>query len=76
MFTSDRILNDRDFHSWAFQNSNETNEIYFQHIFSVNIWCRIIGLMGLFVFEHGLIAEKLHTLSCRLLARTAERCVF
>jgi hypothetical protein len=60
MFTKDGITNHRNSHSWAVENSNEINEIQFQHRFSVNVWFRTIDniVIGPFVFEHHVSAER------------------
>jgi hypothetical protein len=45
-------------HSWAQENPHEVTQCHFQHRFSVNMWCGVLGnnLIGLHVIEGCLIA--------------------
>jgi hypothetical protein len=52
-FNWDGITNTRNLHSWAHKNPHEIAECHFQHRFSFNVWCGILGnnLIGPHVIE-------------------------
>ena len=42
-FTRDGVNNTRNSYLWDRDNSYRTVESNYQHLFSVNVWCGIIG---------------------------------
>jgi len=52
-FTRDGINNLRNVHTWSHDNPHETSVTIFQRIFTVNVWCGVLGnkLIGPFVFD-------------------------
>ena len=55
-FTRDGVNNSRNVHTWSLDNPHETSVTNFQRIFSVNVWCGVLGkrLIGPFVFYNNL----------------------
>ena len=55
-FPRDDINNSRNVHTWSHENPHETRVTNFQRIFSVNVWCGVLGnrLIGPFVFHNNL----------------------
>jgi hypothetical protein len=53
-FTHDVVNNTRNFHLWDHDNPHGTFESNYQHRFSVNVWCGVIGdqLIGPYIFLH------------------------
>ena len=55
-FTLDGVNNTRNIHLWDRDNPHGIVESNYQHRFSVNVWCGVIGdqLMGPYVFPQRL----------------------
>ena len=58
-FTRDGVNNTRSSHLWDNDNSHTTVESNYQHPFSVNVWCGVIGdqLTGLHIFPQRLTGD-------------------
>jgi len=55
-FTRDSVNNLRKVHTWSHDNPHETSVSKFQRIFTVNVWCGVLGnrLIGPFVIGNNL----------------------
>ena len=53
-FTRDGVNNLQNVHTWSHDNPHETSVTKFQRIFSVNVWCSLLGnrLIGPSVFDN------------------------
>jgi len=53
-FTRDGVNNTKNSHLWDRENPHGTVESNYQHRFSVNVWCGVIGdqLIGPYIFPH------------------------
>ena len=58
-FTRDGVNNTRNSHLWGRDNPHGTIESNYQHRFSVNVWCGVIGdqLIGLYIFPQRLAGD-------------------
>jgi hypothetical protein len=58
-FNHDGVKNMRNFHLWDRDNSHATVESKYQHRFSVNVWCGVIGgqLIGPYIFLQRLTGD-------------------
>ena len=59
-FTRDGVNNTRNSHLWDHDNRHGTVESKYQHRFSLNVWCSVMGdqLIGLYIFLNwGCISE-------------------
>jgi hypothetical protein len=65
-FTCDGVNNTRNSHLWDPDNPHRTVQSKYQHRFSVNVWCCVIGdqLIGPYIFPQrltgGIYANVLH----------------
>ena len=58
-FTCDGVNNTRNFHLWHRDSPHGTVKSNYQHHFSVNVWCGVIGdqLTGLYIFLQCLTGD-------------------
>jgi len=58
-FTGNRVNNTRNSHLWDCDNPHRTVESNYQHHFSVNVWCGVIGdqLIGPYIFPQRLTGD-------------------
>ena len=58
-FTRDAVNNAKNSHSWDRDNPHGTVESNYQHHFSVNVWCGVIGdqLIGPYIFPQRLTGD-------------------
>jgi len=58
-FTRDGFNNTRNSHLWDHDNPHGTVESNYQHRFSVNVWCAVIGdqLTGPYIFPQRLTGD-------------------
>jgi len=58
-FTHNVVNNTRNFHLWDHDNPHGTSESNYQHCFSVNMWCGVIGdqLIRPYVFPQHLTGD-------------------
>jgi len=63
-FTLDEVNNTRNSHLWDRDNPLGTVASNYQHHFSVNVWCGVIGdqLTGLYIFPRRLAGDIYATL--------------
>ena len=58
-FTHDGVNNTRNSHLWDRDNPHRTVKSNYQHRFSINVWCGVIGdqLIGLYIFLQRLTGD-------------------